>query len=493
VANHFPSPGSLHIYVGTTRRQKFDKLMVWLVVAGLVAGLGWGAVGCLNNLPAEEARPVSAEEAGRLARVKTTAAEAGTVAMRLDLPESLGDAGLEGYVDLSTPIVHAATRDGSETTGLVQAIPGLIASHAKATEADPSQSPDNGWTVRRMQASEDPDVDPGQAVTDILLSAVLALGTTSPVDANFLEDQGVWLREAIVDGATVDVIRAPLLLQANTGEGDQAVASPDAMFWVDHDSRLRRLQVDPAGSGLATVDLLLDQPEAPSIEPVDVLGGSLVEPRDLTDEEATRLAGLRHSNSQRAAEVDLALPVGDDALITAKGWVDWRSAVVYLAVDAPGEDNDGLLFVLPSGAATLSTEVDGLPPQTPPQEGWTAQRWDDRVDSGEAGDIDTLLYKLLSMAALEPDAVDQIAETSAWLREDTIADTTVDVVEFGAAGEAETEPGTAAFRYWLDQDEPLLHRIQLLTNGFGYGRLDLAAAEPPIINIPYGIVTALAG
>lgn len=468
--------------------------MVWLVVSGLVAGLGWGAVGCLNNLPAEEARPISAEEAGRLAQIRATGVEAGTVAMRLDLPESMGDTGLEGYIDLSAPIVHAVTGDGSETTGLVQAIPGLIASNVDGAEADPTQAPETGWTVRRMQASEDPDADPTQAVIDIMLSAILALGTIGNVDTNFLEDQGVWLEEAIVDGATVDVIRAPLLLQADTGgEGEQATTSPDAMFWVDRDSRLRRLQVDPAGTGLATVDLLLDQPQAAAIEPVDVLGGAMVDPRDLTDEEASRLAGLRYANSQRAAEVELALPVADDAVLTARGWVDWRSAVVYLAVDAPGEDNDGLLFVLPSGAATLTTPVDGPPPQTPPQEGWTAQRWGDRVDSGEAGDIDTMLYKLLAMAALEPDSVDQVTETGAWLREDTVDDATVDVVEFGGAGEAETDPGTASFRYWLDRDEPLLHRIQLRTNGFGFGRLDLTSAEPPVINIPYGIVTALAG
>ena len=334
--------------MGITKRQKFDTFMVWLVCAGLAAALAWTGVSCMSRTP-DQPRPVTAVEAGRLAQIRATGADMGTTAMRLELPESMGAVGLDGYVDWTSPMVHATTRLDGEPTGLIQAVPGLIAGHP-ATDVDAmTEPPADGWTVRRMQQSQSADADPGQAAVDILLSAVLALGSSAPVDASFLTQTGVWLKEATVDGETVDVIRAPLLLQPGTDDTENA-ESPEAVFWVDRDSQLRRLQADPAGNGLATIDLLLDQPEVPRLEPVAVLGGPAVEPRDLSAEEAERIADLRSTTSGRAARIDLRLPVGDDEILTARGWVDWRSAVAYLAVDAPGDNEDGLLFALGSGS-----------------------------------------------------------------------------------------------------------------------------------------------
>lgn len=478
--------------MGITNRQKFDKVMVWVICAGMAAALGWTGVSCMNRSP-DQPRPVSQAEAERLAQVRVTGAEIGIAAMRLDLPESLGGAGLDGYVDWNTPMVHATTRSDGTPTGLVQAVPGLIAAHASTDITADEEPPADGWTVRRMQPQDSPDADPGQAAIDILLSAMLALGSPTPADSAFLAENGVWLREATIDGADVDVIRAPLLLQPDANDADAGAQQPEAVFWVDGDSQLRRLQADPAGNGLATIDLMLDRPDPPALEPVDILGGAAVTPRDLSDDEAERLAGLRFANSGRAALIDLRLPVADDEILTAQGWVDWRSAVAYLAIDAPGDTDDGLLFALPSGVANIAADVDGLPPTEPPQEGWTVQKWDERVDSGQAGDLDTLVYKLLSMASLEADTTEDAAEAGTWLREDTVGDAKVDVVEFATAGDPETEAGAAPYRYWLDREESLLHRVQLRTNGFGMGQATLTIEEPPMLNVPYGVVTSLAG
>lgn len=266
---------------------------------------------------------------------------------------------------------------------------------------------------------------------------------------------------------------------------------PEAVFWVDRDARLRRIQIDPGGHGLATVDLLLDQTDVPAISPADVLGGPANDPRDLTESEVDRLASLRSDNASRGARVDVALPVDDDAVIRARGHLNWQTATVYLAVDAPGKDEDGLLYILPAGAATLKMPVDGMPPETPPQEGWTTQRWDERIDAGETGDLDTLLYKLLVMANLQPDSAEDVAETSRWLREDTLNGTVVDVMEFPTAGDPETEPGEAPFRYWIGRDDGHLDRIELRTAGLGMAHLDLETIEPPTLNIPYGVVGSL--
>ena len=69
----------------------------------------------------------------------------------------------------------------------------------------------------------------------------------------------------------------------------------------------------------------------------------------------------------------------------------------------------------------------------------------------------------------------------------------MDVVELTAPGENETEAGAAPFRYWVDQDESLVHRVQLRTNGFGMGQATLTIEDPPMLSVPYDIVAALAG
>ncbi|GAA4896080.1 hypothetical protein LX16_1420 [Stackebrandtia albiflava] len=470
--------------------------MVWLVCAGMIGAVGWAATSCLRD-PVEQARRLTEAEATRLAEVRTTNQEAGPVAMRLALPDSLGGGGLEGHIDWRRHLVHAgADIEGSDAT-LVQAVPGLIASHTGDADPESGEVPDRGWTVRRMAAAEDPaSVPPAQAATDIVLSALMALGSPQPADSGYLREKGVWLREAAVDGATVDVVRAPFLLQPDVPTGDADAASetaavPEAVFWVDRESRLRRVQIDPGGHGLATVDFLLARSDTPEITPVDVLGGATGDPRELTDEEVARLAGLRAANSGRTAEVSLELPVSDDRVIRAEGYLDWRASLVYLAVDAPGEENDGLLFVLPTGAATLRQPVNGLPPSPPPTEGWTAQRWDDRIESGEAGDLDTLMYKLLVMGSAQNGPVEEVPDSARWLREDTRGGTTVDVYEFPLAGDPETEPGAAPYRYWVGRDDGLLHRIELRTTGLGMAHLDLTSKEVAPVTIPYGIVTAL--
>ena len=477
--------------MGTSKRQKFDKIMVWVICAGLAGALGWTGVSCMSR-STDQPRPVTAAEADRLAQVRVTGTAAGTVAMRLDLPESLGGAGLDGFIDWNTPMVHATTRVDGEVTGLIQAVPGLIAGNL-VTGIDASDDPPtDGWTIRRMQAQDSPGTNPGLEAIDILLSVVLTLAAPNPADTEFLAENAVWLREASIDGAVVDVIRAPLLLQPVEDEslGTQA---PEAIFWVDRDAQLRRFQADPAGNGLATVDLMLDRHDTPSLEPVDVLGGAAIAPRDLSEDEATLLAGLRSANSARAARIDLRLPVGDNRILTAQGWVDWRSTVAYLAVDAPGEDDDFLMFALPSGVADIPAEVDAMPPAQPPQEGWRVQSWSERVDGGQSDDLDALVYKVLSMASLEADTTEEAAAAGTWLRDDAIDGTPVDVVEFATAGDPETDAGAAPFRYWVDQDESILHRVQLRTGGFGMGHATLTIEEPPMLNVPYGIITTLAG
>lgn len=490
------------------KRDNAKRGLAWLMCAGLIVGVGWAGARCLPE-QGDESRQLTADEAGRLSQVRTTLAQADPVAVKLTLPEDAGGGGFDGHVDWSAPLVHGATTAAgtSKPDGLVQAVPGLIAAREGEADPNPKEIPEDGWSVRRMQPEVDEKADPAQTAVDIVLSALLSLPSEQKADPAGLREHGAWLREASVDGAAVDVVQAPLLLDtaqlppkagqgAKTSDPAEAAAEasvPEAVFWVDRDGLLRRVQFDPAGSGLATVDFLWERDDAAAPQPVDVLGGGDNEPRDVDDKEVEVLSELRHRNSFTGAEVDVVLPVADNEVIRAKGYVDWRRPMVYLSVDAPGKDNDGLLFVLPGGAATVTKEVDGMPPDSPPQEGWKAQPWSDRVDDGEASDFDMLLFKLLVLSSAAPDDQEVVADTASWLREDSVGGTETAVYEFPIAGDPETEePGQAPFRYWLGAEDDVLYRVEMNTQNLGMAHADLKPQEePPAVEIPYGVMAEL--
>lgn len=498
--NHQIRSGSLVLYVGLTKRhERFQHGLVWLVCAGMLAGIGWTGTSCLRQHGQDEARPLTDAEADRLAQVRLHNFESGPVAMSLRLPDEAGGGGLTGQVDWSQPLINVATSRAGESKpdGLIQAVPGLIASHDAISAADPAALPEQGWTVRRTRADSAGTADARQTATDIVLSAVLTLSSMKAADPQRLRAKSKWLRQASIDGATVDVFRAPLMLDtvlldqaADKAAGKSDV--PEAVFWVDRDGALRRLQLDPAGTGLATADFLLEQRDVASVEPISLLGGHPNDPRELNDDEAASLAGLRQRNSLTGATVDIELPVGDDEMIRAEGYLDWRVPMVYLAVDAPGKENDGLMCAMAAGAATRAGKVDGLPPQTPPTDGWATQAWSDRVDGDKASDLDTLLFKLMVMASPAPDDLEAVKKDAAWLREDAIGKTDTAVLEFPIAGDKQADkPGMAPFRYWVDTSDQSLRRVELRTDGLGMAHADLAPQEPPAIQIPGEVVSAL--
>lgn len=500
--------------VGTSRKNakqtKFtrpsaDNLrsgLAWVLCAGLIVGLGWTGASCLPERD-DEPRQLTTDEAERLSDVRVRAASAPPVAVSLELPAEAGGGGFAGHLDWSRPMVHAGVvaAGDSQPDQLVQAVPGLIATREGEADADPDDVPEDDWTVRRMQPEVSGEADPRQQAVDIVLSALLSLPSQTAADVTGLREHGSWTKEAAVDGVTVDVMRAPLLLDATSPSGDAAEAEtaeeqPEAVFWVDRDGQLRRIQFDPAGVGMATVDFLWERDDAVHPLPVDVLGGADNDPREVDEAEVQMLAELRQRNSHTGAEVDLAVPVADDEVIRARGYVDWRIPLAYLSVDAPGEDNDGLLLALPGGAATYTDAVDGMPDQQLPQEGWETQPWDDRVDEddGGASHFDLLLFKLLTMSATAPDDHDEVSETSAWLREDAVGDAETAVFEFPSADDPDTdEPGQQPFRFWVGVEDDALHRVELNTDSLGMAHADLEPQEPPQLQLPPGVLEALAG
>ncbi|HZE39794.1 MAG TPA: hypothetical protein VE172_13380 [Stackebrandtia sp.] len=480
------------------KADRMRQLVVWLLCGGMVVAVGWIGNSCLRQ-HADEPRHMTSAEAKRLAKVRVNNQKAGPTAMSVELPESAGGGQLRGQIDWSQPLVSAQTLPAgkSRPDGLVQAVPGLIASHG-AKSAGARTLPASGWSVHRMrQQQPGSHASAHQIAGDIVMSALLTLHDAAPADPAVLRDKGVWLREAAIDGATVDVFRAPLLLDAPTptpGSTHGRSTVPEAVFWVDHHSRLRRVQFDPASAGLATVDFLLEQKQPSRVEPIDLLGGGPIKPRGLKTGEADQLASLRQHNAGGGAEISVELPSADNAMTRARGYVDWRGPMVYLSVDAPGKKDDGLMYALPGGAATRPGKPTGMPPLTVPTDGWTSQPWKDRSDGDRATDLDTLLFKVMAMASPQADDPGVVKKDASFLREDSLDGVATGVYEFPIAGDPKTKQrGQAPFRFWVDGSDDRLRRVELRTNGLGMAHADLDPAAPESIPIPDAVRSALVG
>lgn len=491
--DYLTAPESLNTVVGISneRRDGLRKVFAWVVCAAILAGVGWTGASCLRQT--EDPRPMTTAEADRLSRVNVHNYRAGAVAFTATLPDSVGG-GLDGRIDWSQPVLHAAvTPEGDSTPQrLVQAVPGLVATRDGDTEAE-AATPRDGWSVRHMSRDNPAGKQALAATVDIIASALLTLRADGAADAKAIQSKGSWLRQGVIDGATVDVFRAPLLLDA---AGDEARKLPEAVFWVDADARLRRIQFDPGATSLATVDFLLSRKDVEAPAPIDMLGGAPIDPRKVTAAEADQLAGLRQRNSLGGATARVRLPVADGKIIEARGYVDWRIPMAYLAVDAPGRKNDGLLIVLPSGAATRSQKVNGKPPLTPDDTDWKAQKWSQRTtEDGKASELDTLLFKVLSMSTGTVDDVKTVKKKASWLREDSLGDTTTDVFEYPITGDAKAKArGQAPFRYWVGTKDDALHRIEMRTGKLGMALVDLEPAdEPAAVVIPPSVVAGFGG
>lgn len=471
-------------------RSKFRTALTWVACAAMIAGVGWSASSCLGH-DDPQPRGLTDSEAGRLAKVPVNNAASDPVAMSVTFDGANG--GATGHVDWKHQLASVATtaEGTSQPEQLVQAVPGLTATHTADADSDPAAPPATGWTVRASSAGqESSDQDDDHQVLDITLSAVLSLVHDEAGNPATLKEKGSWLKEANIDGATVDVFQAPLDL----GTAEKGQEGGEAIFWVDRDANLRRLQLDPANTGLTSIDFLLKKPSVDKLEPVGVLGGGTNDPRDLNEAEVNALSTLRQRNADAAAEVDMELPLGDDELIRARGYIDWRVPLVYLSLDAPGEDNDGLLLALPGGAATRQMSVDGsLPPVEAPDDDWSHQNWSQRTesDSESTSTLDAMLMKLLMLRSPEADDYQSIQDNGAWLRQDSLGDTKTNVVEFPFEHETEDhERGKAPYRYWIGEQDDLL-RVEMNTQGFGLAHADLTKHEAPTLSLPQNVTATL--
>ncbi|MFE9958652.1 hypothetical protein [Micromonospora sp. NPDC005299] len=401
--------------------------------------------------PTETARPLTAAEADRLAALRVTNQRDVRVGVRVTVGEGGGRTELVGWVDWARPLIYldvSGPGAGAER-GLIQANPStlLVRPDPAATPTPappPLVPPADRWRLPELPAGRGLP-----AVRDLLLG--LGAARVDPA-----EPEARWLRRETVDGVPVDVLQAPLA--ALWPAAHQSTPAPDRQprLWVDRDARLHRLAGRLPDGTPVTVELA--RTDRPTLRPVDALGGRPGLPRALSDAEADRLARLpARLRAAGGASLSLAAPPAD---LHGTGWVSWAGSAAYLAVvqgDEPGRRT--LVRARPGSVARLVVPGGGAAaPPLPAPAGLVRAAGRPPRD-----DVERLLDAALRGGAAAP------AAEAVRIRDDRVADRTVDVIEV-----------RGRLRWWIDRNG-LPRRLELRTGRGVWVQLDLAPGRVPAL------------
>ncbi|MFI6822528.1 hypothetical protein ACIBJE_16470 [Micromonospora sp. NPDC050187] len=441
-----------------------------LTATALVAGLlSW------RPDPPDPARALTVAEAERLAAVRVTNYRDGRARLRATVGRGGDRVEAVGWVDWTRPLVYldVGGPGAGPLRGLVQATPGVVVVRpdpaAVLTPAvPPLMPPADNWRIRDL---------PDRPALAALLDLLFALSADRPDPVTRLRDAR-WVARDTVNRTPVDVFRTAGATPAPTDAPASGTPAPPPAgstpvhppsddgwrYWVDREARLHRLTARLPGAVPVTLDL--DRSHRPPLHPVAALGGTPGLPRDLTRQEADRLARMPARNrALGGTALVLAVPTGTGANLRGGGWLDWRGQVAYLAttdLDAPEQrtvarhDRSGVTRTrVPAG----DEAPDARPPLPPPRDA----RWE-RARSGP-GELDRLVGSALRAGREPPDPARAI-----WLRRDSAGKRPVDVVEVRAGGHT--------LRYWLDRSG-VLRRLELRAAVGAWAQLDLVQAPVP--------------
>lgn len=511
-----PTAGSATPPAPRSRRRLATVLTVVSLLIGLAAVTAQQLLLEPSEPPAEPARPLSQEEAERLASMRERNYHDGGAGVRATISDGTTSVHLAGWVDWRHPVVYLA-RSGS-TPGvadeLLQAVPGLVAYRPGSVEAPttspvsrtspdasasvpvvdphplpPVPPPADGWQVRPLAPGSGTSAPHDPSAVDSALALLLNLTSPQPDSATLLANSDSrWLRPDRAAGYDVDVLLGPAIPPVEPTEST-ATPVPQSLaamggavqYWLDRQGRLHQLAA--LLSETTTLEMTLDRSAQPTTEVLDLLGGDPIQPAPVSWPEAELLARLGQSNyAAGGGEVVVTVPNQDGTTFRARGWLDWQRSITYL-ISGPVDDPLGLVWAdreavgyrpgpLPEGEQ---------PPLPAPADGWQWSLWTQRGDEYGGFDVDLLLNEALNAGGghgLDPEVIHQHAYR---LRSDTLAGKPVTVYEIQRQTETEVSPGQSRLRYWVDDQAGILLRLEIRTRSGGFGQLDLTPAPVPYL------------
>jgi len=505
------------------RRRVVALVILACLALGSAAGLVGGLVSCAPATDTVEARPLSTAEARRLADMRVTNYRDERAGVSAVWGEGDQQVRLAGWIDWKQALayVRVGGPGAGDRRGLLQAVPGLVATRAttEAEEAAPAGSADatkpappvaeppatppaDGWRLRPWAAS-------GKNATplDAFLSLLFVIASTKPDPADLLaRTESRWLGQERIAGTTVDVLLGPAVppqplptatpkpagsARPSATPSPSRTAPPTALaelgggvrYWLDPAAKLRRFEALLPGNLSVRADL--DHADRPPVTAVAAFGGATIAPRALTKKETALLAGMRQRNLDRGGgRITVSISTVPVANLRGAGWIDWTSRVGYLAlhdVDKPADvaymraDLSGVAYQAVSGKKR------DLPPLPAPRTGWQFQSWSQRTDARGSLDVDLLLGEALALASSGTDDGGALADRGSFLREDVVGDVPVSVVELAKPAEkGSIARGQARLRYWIDGTGALL-RLEARTRAGTFAQLDIQDGEVPIL------------
>ncbi|MFD8380345.1 hypothetical protein ACFV2X_17645 [Streptomyces sp. NPDC059679] len=198
-------------------------------------------------------------------------------------------------------------------------------------------------------------------------------------------------------------------------------------------------------------------------------------PKELTSDQANRLAVTRFLNYQAGGRAVTITVPGTAGELTVTGSIDYRGKIGYGVVHGTGRDtsSDGLIqwtattvFVHPM------TNAPAKAPARPPGSGWVSRSLQKYGSS-----LDSSLTIALKLGSDRPDNAELLPQNgAAWVGEDRLDGHQVDIMTGPSAARttgARATSGTAgegAVRYWIGSDGTM-YRV----------RVGVASASQPVV------------
>ncbi|MFI1097557.1 hypothetical protein [Streptomyces sp. NPDC020917] len=201
----------------------------------LVAGTGSGSTGT---------RPVTSDEANRLAITRFRNYQAGGRAVTITVPGTAGGLVVTGSLDYRGKLGYGTVRGtGRDTSsdGLIEWTATTVLVHPMADPPAhaPASPPPSGWFSRPLQ--------PSGSSLDTSLTIALGLGSDRPDNAELLPQNGaVRIGHDQVAGHRVDVMTGP---HARTAAGTAGAVR----YWIGADGTMYRVRVGVASQSQPVV------------------------------------------------------------------------------------------------------------------------------------------------------------------------------------------------------------------------------------------------
>lgn len=198
-------------------------------------------------------RPLTTQEAERLAVIRFKAFDAGTRSINGVLTDGRTQIGLSGWVNytdhvgyaLGSPNTPGGTDSAPESPFLVQWSPEQVARQLFPGSTPPMPVPTTGWEVGALSA--------GNSYLSAGLLILISLSSDRPENPQLLaQSTATWIRQDTVDETTVDVMTGPAAANGTSGAA--------LRYWVDGTGVLLRLEIQFPGAPWSVITFK-DAPE----------------------------------------------------------------------------------------------------------------------------------------------------------------------------------------------------------------------------------------